>query len=173
MQSLIDDCDDCPAKFKSIKIKNLEQVQDEQEKYTVENHIKQLEDLDKNYYEAGQQFIDLGNYDLQDDFIINKRVYEERVNTNIFNLFQQIKKTVSFIGIYGMTDRIENLDLQMKKYKKTMSTAFKMLFKNQHVVLCQQEKRKKKLTIGKVQLLNKKGELKQWNKSSDDKFINR
>ena len=73
-----------------------------------------------------------------------------------------IKKFVSFVGIYMISDDVEDLDRQMKKYSKTMSTAFKMLFKHQDTILDQQVKRQKKKTMGKVQLLNPV-ELINWN----------
>lgn len=180
IQKLIDDWEECPDKFKSKKIKKSDQdekkeLEAAQKAYKLEKHIEQLDNLDSEFYEAGKEFIELDTYELQDEFDLNKKIYDIRVKTDIFRLFMEIKKAVSFMGIFGMSEGIENLDLQMKKYKKTMVTAFKMMFKNQDVILEQQQKRKKKekSSMGKVQLLKKNGKMQDWTRRQDEQYVER
>ena len=88
--------------------------------------------------------------ELLDTHPISEKIFYQRVHQTIRDFFIDIKKIVSFVGIYMITDDVEDLDRQMKKYKKTMSTAFKMLAKHQDTILDQQIKRQRRKTMGKV-----------------------
>ena len=106
--------------------------------------------MDDAYWQLGTKYIDHSNVELLDAHPVTEKIFSMRVNQIIRDFFIDIKKIVSFVGIYMITDDVEDLDRQMKKYKKTMSTAFKMLTKHQDTILDQQVKRQKKKTMGKV-----------------------
>ena len=165
IQCLINEWDDFSDQLKDKDVKR--EKEDAKEEYTIDNHLEELEELDKVYYEKGQKFIDTSNIELFDTYLINESTFTSRLDQTIRDFFIDIKKTISFVGIYMINDDVEDLDRQLMKYKKTMQTAFKMLFKHQDNILDQQLKRQKKKTMGKVQLLNPV-ELINWNESEQD-----
>lgn len=78
-----------------------------------------------------------------DEFYITRSLLAERVHTDFLELCAQVKKNVSFFGIYTMAEEVDTLDRKIKFYKKKLHIALSMFYRHHSKFVDRQKKKYK------------------------------